>query len=247
VLQVKTAETQDGYNALQLGFADKREKNTSKPLVGHVLKAGSPCKLFVREIRLEAPPAEEIGADVTVSIFEKVQKVDVQGLTKGKGFAGVMKRWNFKGLGASHGASKRHRSPGALGRHMSISKGVPKGKKMAGHLGQEKVTVQGLRVATDLVEREQFRPNLPAFQAAADRVGQRAEPTVFLNSSGFTDLIKWQCGLVGTYYLLADHPAEVELLHQARRQSLEQPGHLALRDRAGGAEGLHAPLDSAFN
>jgi large subunit ribosomal protein L3 len=145
VLQVKNAES-DGYCALQLGFADKREKNTSKPLVGHFAKANSPCKRFVREIRLDAPPADKVGDDVTVQIFEGVQKVDVQGLTKGKGFTGVMKRWNFKGFGASHGTSKRHRSPGSLGRHMSISKGVPKGKRMAGHLGQERVTIQGLRL-----------------------------------------------------------------------------------------------------
>jgi large subunit ribosomal protein L3 len=145
VLQVKTPES-DGYCALQLGFADKREKNTTRPLVGHFAKANSPCKRFVREIRLAAAAEDKVGDDVTVKVFEGVQKVDVQGLTKGKGFTGVMKRWNFHGFGASHGCSKRHRSPGAIGRHMSISKGVPKGKKMAGHLGQELVTIQGLRV-----------------------------------------------------------------------------------------------------
>jgi large subunit ribosomal protein L3 len=145
VLQVRTAE-KDGYCALQLGFADKREKVTSKPLVGHFLKAQSPCKRFVREIRMAGAPDEKVGDEVTVKVFENVRKVDVQGVSKGKGFAGVIKRWGFHGMSASHGTSKRHRAPGSLGRHMSISKGVPKGKRMAGHLGQEKVTVQGLRV-----------------------------------------------------------------------------------------------------
>jgi large subunit ribosomal protein L3 len=143
VLQVKTAKT-DGYDAVQLGFADKREKNTSKPLVGHFEKAGTAPKRYVREVRLDGPAELKVGDSVTVSALDGVKKVDVIGLTKGKGFAGVMKRWNFSGFGASHGCSKRHRSPGALGRHMSINKGVPKGKRMAGHLGQERVTIQGL-------------------------------------------------------------------------------------------------------
>lgn len=145
VLQVKTVK-KDGYDALQLGFADKREKNTTKPLVGHFAKANATPKRYVREVRLDGPAEAKVGDSVTVNVLEGVQKVDVIGLNKGKGFAGVMKRWNFRGFGASHGCSKRHRSPGSLGRHMSINKGVPKGKRMAGHLGQERITIQGLKL-----------------------------------------------------------------------------------------------------
>ena len=145
VLQVKTEES-DGYHALQLGFADKREKNTSKPLVGHFAKANTAPKRYVREIRLDGPAELKIGEAVTVNVLDGVQKVDVIGLSKGKGFAGTMKRWNFKGSPASHGCSKRHRSPGALGRQMSVNKGVPKGKRMSGHLGQERITIQGLKL-----------------------------------------------------------------------------------------------------
>ena len=145
VLQVKTAES-DEYFALQLGFGDKREKNTSLPLLGHFEKAESGPKRFVREVRLLSAPENKLGDEVTVGILDGVKKVDVLGISKGKGFQGVMKRWNFKGLRQSHGTSKRHRSPGGLGRHMSINKGVPKGKKMAGHMGDEQVTVHGLKV-----------------------------------------------------------------------------------------------------
>lgn len=145
VLQVKTDKT-DGYFALQLGFGDAKEKNTSKPLVGHFDKAGSNCKHFVREIRLNAAPEDKQGDEVKVNIFENIKYVDVVGTSKGKGYAGVMKRHNFHGSPASHGCSKRHRSPGGLGRQYSINKGVPKGKRMAGHMGSERVTVQALQV-----------------------------------------------------------------------------------------------------
>jgi large subunit ribosomal protein L3 len=146
VLQVKTDKS-DGYFALQLGFGEAKEKNTSKPLVGHYDKAGSGPVRFVREIRLAAAPEDKQGDEVKVGIFEKIKYVDVTGTSKGKGFAGVMKRHNFAGLPASHGCSKRHRSPGGLGRQNSINKGVPKGKRMAGHMGSDRVTVQALPIA----------------------------------------------------------------------------------------------------
>ena len=145
VLQVKTDKT-DGYFALQLGFADAKEKNTSKALVGHCDKAASGPKHFVREVRLHAAPEDKLGDEVTVAVLEKIKYVDVTGVSKGKGFAGVMKRHHFHGLPASHGCSKRHRSPGGLGRTYSINKGVPKGKRMPGHLGSDLVTVPGLQV-----------------------------------------------------------------------------------------------------
>jgi large subunit ribosomal protein L3 len=145
VLQVKTDKT-DGYFAIQLGFADRKEKNTSKALVGHCDKAGSGPKHFVREIRLNAAPEDKVGDELTVAVLEKFRYVDVSGICKGKGYQGVMKRHHFHGLPASHGCSKRHRSPGGLGRQYSINKGVPKGKKMPGHLGADRVTVPGLQV-----------------------------------------------------------------------------------------------------
>jgi large subunit ribosomal protein L3 len=145
VLQVKTEE-RDRYHALQLGFGARREKSTPLPELGHFEKAGCTPRAFVREIRLDGPATHKPGDEITVEILNDVRKVDVSGLSKGKGYQGVMKRWNFRGLKASHGCSKRHRAPGALGRHQSISKGVNKGKKMAGHLGNEPATVQGLKV-----------------------------------------------------------------------------------------------------
>ncbi|MBE7462370.1 MAG: 50S ribosomal protein L3 [Planctomycetes bacterium] len=145
VLQVKDVEN-DGYYALQLGFGEKKEKNTSKPLQGHFAKAGAKPAPYVGEIRLAAAAEDKQGEEVTVSIFEGVQKVDVTGTSKGKGFAGTIKRYNFQRQRATHGNSKNHRTLGSLGRHMSINKGVPKGKKMPGHMGNAKVTVQGLKV-----------------------------------------------------------------------------------------------------
>jgi large subunit ribosomal protein L3 len=145
VLQVKTKES-DGYFALQLGFCDGKEKNTTKPLLGHFEKANSGPKRLIREFRLAAAPTDKVGDEVTVKVLENIKYVDVTGTSKGKGFAGVMKRHNFHGLPGSHGCSKRHRAPGGLGRTNSINKGVPKGKRMAGHMGSERVTIQALKV-----------------------------------------------------------------------------------------------------
>lgn len=145
VLQVKTTKS-DGYNAIQLGFAEAKEKNASKPVIGHCEKAGSTPKRFIREVRLLAEATDKLGDEVKVDIFNTIKFVDVTGISKGKGFQGVMKRHNFHGMPASHGCSKRHRAPGGLGRQNSINKGVPRGKKMAGHMGSERVTIQGLAV-----------------------------------------------------------------------------------------------------
>jgi len=145
VLMVKTDKS-DGYFALQLGFGEAKEKNTSKPMVGHFDKAGSTPRQYVREVRLLAAATDTVGSDVTVAMFENIKYVDVAGTSKGKGFQGVMKRHNFHGMPASHGCSKRHRAPGGLGRQNSINKGVPKGKRMAGHMGDERVTIQSLEV-----------------------------------------------------------------------------------------------------
>jgi large subunit ribosomal protein L3 len=148
VLQVKSSDGVDQYNAVQLGFDDRRKSTITRPMQGHFAKAESAPKRFVREFRLEEGETFEAGSAVTVDSFEGVKKVDVQGLSKGKGFAGWMKRWNFAGQRASHGNSVSHRRPGSIGRTYSTAKGVPKGKKMAGQLGNETITVQGLQLVS---------------------------------------------------------------------------------------------------
>ena len=132
----------EGYHALQLGFDDKRMKSASKPEVGHAKKTGNGPKRFVREIRFEDDPPHKAGDVLTVDIFKDVKIVDVIGRSKGRGFTGPMKRWNFHGQPASHGTERKHRSPGAIGRMHSISQGVTKGKKMAGRFGNERATTK---------------------------------------------------------------------------------------------------------
>ncbi len=152
VLQVKTVET-DGYNAVQLGFDEKKPKRTTRPLMGHFAKAGTTPKRFVREFRAGGAVPLLIGETLGVSILEGTELVDVQGISKGKGTAGVMKLHNFGGGRASHGNSKSHRKAGALGRHYSVHKGVPKNHPMAGHMGSETVTARGLRLVEIDAER----------------------------------------------------------------------------------------------
>lgn len=136
----------DGYYAVQLGF-DQRTRNTNQAQLGHAKKAGLEQGMrFVREFRLDAAPTLKAGEDVTVAVLEGVAKVDVAGVTKGRGWAGTIKRWGFSRQPTSHGNSVNHRTAGGLGRQQSISKGVPKGKKMGGHYGVELVTVQNLEV-----------------------------------------------------------------------------------------------------
>ncbi len=146
VLQVKTVET-DGYNAVQLGFGDLPDRKVSRPAAGHVKKAGARAKRFVREYRTEDTGNYEPGATVTVVEFQDVALVDVTGVSKGRGFAGVMKRHGFKGQGASHGTERKHRSAGSIGRGSGIpGRGVAKGKRMAGHMGHKKRTVEKINV-----------------------------------------------------------------------------------------------------
>jgi large subunit ribosomal protein L3 len=145
VLQVKTEQT-DGYNAVQLGLDEKKPKRTTRPLMGHFAKAGTTPKKLVREFRAASVSSLKPGQAVGVSVLAGASLVDVQGTSKGKGFAGVIKRHNFGGGRASHGCSRHHRKPGSIGRLYSVHKGIPKNKKMAGRLGGEKVTVRGLTV-----------------------------------------------------------------------------------------------------
>lgn len=148
VLQVKTMET-DGYAAVQLGLEDKREKLSNKPELGHVAKAGSAPKRFVKEIRGEEMNFE-VGAEVKVDIFSDGDYVDVTGTAKGKGFQGSIKRHNQSRGFMTHG-SRYHRRPGSMG---SIAANrVFKGKKLPGRMGGQTVTVQNLKVVKVDVER----------------------------------------------------------------------------------------------
>jgi large subunit ribosomal protein L3 len=145
VVAVRTAE-KDGYDAVQLGFGLAKPKNVSKPNKGHFAKAGVEAPKKVAEFRVAADAALEVGAKLSAEHFVKGQIVDVTGTSKGKGFAGAMKRWNFRGLEASHGVSVSHRSHGSTGNRQDPGKTF-KNKKMAGHLGVERITTQNLEVA----------------------------------------------------------------------------------------------------
>lgn len=140
VLQVKRADGPDGYNAVQLGFDDVKPHRSTLPEIGHARKAQTAPKRFVREIRLPEPTAKNVGETVTVEAFTQadVKYVDVVGVTKGKGFQGVMKRWGFGGQPASHGTERKHRSPGSLSARAAMrgqSGAMKKGIRMAGHMG----------------------------------------------------------------------------------------------------------------
>lgn len=146
VLQNKTVET-DGYNAVQLGFGTVKDKKVPQPLKGHFAKAGVKPVRFIRELRLPTTPEYKVGDTVGVDVFSEGEFVDVTGTAKGKGFAGGIKRHNFKRGPMGHG-SKSHREPGTIGSRMSGGGGkVFKGKKLPGRMGGHKVTVQRLKIA----------------------------------------------------------------------------------------------------
>ncbi|HJS32860.1 MAG TPA: 50S ribosomal protein L3 [Alphaproteobacteria bacterium] len=148
VVAVRTPE-KDGYAAVQLGVGKAKVKNVSKPQRGHFAKAKVEPKRRLAEFRVSPDALLDVGAEITADHFVPGQFVDVAGVTIGKGFAGVMKRWNFAGLEASHGVSISHRSHGSTGQRQDPGRTF-KGKKMAGHLGGERVTTQNLTiVATD--------------------------------------------------------------------------------------------------
>jgi large subunit ribosomal protein L3 len=150
VLQKKDVAT-DGYTAIQLGFADKREKLANKPEIGHAKKAGTTPKRFIREIRGADLNDVEVGQEIKVDIFEEGQFVDVTGVSKGKGTAGAVKRWGFHRGKMTHG-SKYHRGNGSLATIRDANR-VPKGKKMHGRMGAETITIQNLEVIKVDVER----------------------------------------------------------------------------------------------
>ena len=143
VLQVKTVET-DGYDAVQLGYLEKKERRTNKPDKGHFDKAGVTPKRHIKEFRLENASEYETGKEVKVDIFTAGDRIDVSGTSKGKGFQGVIKRHNHGRGPMAHG-SKHHRTPGAMAGASYPGK-VFKGKKLPGQMGNENVTVQNLEV-----------------------------------------------------------------------------------------------------
>lgn len=150
VLQKKTVEN-DGYTALQLGFDEKKEKNTTKPIMGIFKKAGVNPQRFVKELRVDSVEGFELGQEIKADVLDEVEYVDITGTSKGKGTAGVMKRHNFAGNRASHGVSRNHRLGGSIGMSSWPGK-VLRGKKMAGQYGNATVTVQNLKVVKVDVE-----------------------------------------------------------------------------------------------
>lgn len=149
VTQIKS-KNDHGYSAIQIAFEDVEPGRTTMPLIGHDARAGVSPKKFHREVRLDEDAKDaELGQRLTVEVFEGTKFVDVVGVSKGKGFQGTMKRHNFKGLCASHGTERKHRSPGSIAGHATNRGTGPKpkkGKKMAGHMGAERVTVRNLDV-----------------------------------------------------------------------------------------------------
>ena len=151
VTQVKTVES-DGYAAVQVAFDDLKPRNSTQAMIGHDAKAGAAPKRMHREIRLASDAeaqAYTLGQEITVGAFAELKFVDIVGTSKGKGFAGVMKRHNFKGMCATHGTERKHRTPGSIGSH-GTDRGhgakIKKGKRMAGRMGDEQVTVRSLDV-----------------------------------------------------------------------------------------------------
>ena len=153
VTQVKTVE-KDGYSAIQLGYDEKKEKNTTKPLKGHFAKAGTTPKRIVREFtRFEEGSKKSFGEVLDVSVFTEGEFVDVSGVSKGKGFQGVVKRHGFRGVGdATHGQHNRLRAPGSMGASSYPSR-VFKGMRMAGQMGNVKVKVTNLQIIKIVQEK----------------------------------------------------------------------------------------------
>lgn len=143
IIVQKKVQDKDGYGAIQIGFDEGKRLN--KPKLGYFKKRKIPPQKYLREIKMEDMDKYQAGDEIRVDIFKEGDLVSVSGISKGKGFAGVVKRWGFKGGPASHGAKQWHRRPGSIGASADPSK-VFKGKKMPGRMGREKVTVRNLRV-----------------------------------------------------------------------------------------------------
>jgi large subunit ribosomal protein L3 len=151
VVQLKTPE-RDGYAAVQLAFGETKPRRLTKPELGHLRASGSAPTRHLAELRVTDLAGFEIGQIVRADLFAAGDRVDVTGISKGKGFTGVMQRHNFKGLGASHGTHKKHRAPGSIGACATPGR-VFKGVKMAGQMGSERVTTLNLVVVEGDAER----------------------------------------------------------------------------------------------
>jgi large subunit ribosomal protein L3 len=174
VTQIKTVE-RDGYSAVQIGFADRmKKKNTTKPMAGHFEKAGVAPVRFLEEIRIDDVTGMDLGASLTVERIDEKLPVDVIGTTKGRGFAGAVKRYGFRGGPASHGCEKRHRTNGSLASSARLTH-VWKGKRMSGHMGNVRETIKNLEIVKIDVEKNLLivKGSIPGFSGAKVTVVQR--------------------------------------------------------------------------
>ena len=151
IAQLKTTDV-DGYEAVQITTGSRKANRITKAEAGHYKKAGVEAGRGLWEFRVNSLDGFEVGGEVKVDIFEAGQKVDVTGTSKGKGYAGAIKRWNFRGQDSTHGNSLSHRAPGSIGQNQTPGR-VFKGKNMSGHMGAERVTVQTLEVVRVDAER----------------------------------------------------------------------------------------------
>lgn len=151
VVQLKTPE-RDGYSAVQLAFGETKASRLTKPELGHLAKAGAPPVKHLAELRVDDLSGFEVGQVVKADVFSAGERVDVTGISKGKGFSGPMKRHNFKGQGASHGNHKKHRAPGSIGACATPAR-VFKGMRMAGQYGDRRTTMLNLEVIEGDAER----------------------------------------------------------------------------------------------
>ena len=152
ISQIKTKQS-DGYDSIQLSTKEQKEKNQTKSKIGHFSKNNLSLKKHIKEFRLDESELDglELGKEFDVNIFEEGQLVDVSGISKGKGFAGTVKRWNFATQDATHGNSLAHRKPGSIGQCQTPGR-VWKGKKMSGQMGNERKTIQNLEIVNIDVE-----------------------------------------------------------------------------------------------
>jgi large subunit ribosomal protein L3 len=193
VTQIRTVE-KDGYAAVQVGFGEMKARTSTMPMIGHDFKAGSSPLRFHREFRIDPKDAGSftLGQVLTVKELEGTMFVDAIAISKGKGFAGVMKRWHFKGMFASHGTERKHRSPGSIGSLCSnrgFGGGLAKGKKMAGHMGAARITTRSIDVVRIDAEKGllllkgpvpghnntmvQIRPAIRLYKSKAKRVAAK--------------------------------------------------------------------------
>ncbi|HAQ61165.1 TPA: 50S ribosomal protein L3 [Candidatus Delongbacteria bacterium] len=151
VVQVKTIE-KDKYEAIQLGFANQKESRVNKPLTGHFKKAGVEVKKYLKEFRFTGAGKVAVGTEITVAAFSEGDNLSVEGVSKGKGFQGVVRRWGMRLQGGSHGTHESHRGPGSIGQCTWPSR-VWKGKHLPGRMGSDKVTIKNVEVLKTIPEK----------------------------------------------------------------------------------------------